>query len=136
MKNKILPIRRTNGLKIDSKDLCLMLRFEDSDFNKSIIDYTNVTMYSSYIFKFIKSIPEMKYLILDLTNVGVIDSSGVGLFIHIKNDLKERELLLINVPTCFTNILNMIELNGYFNVQDSLQEAEKYIEQKEKFYEA
>lgn len=61
---------------------------------------------------------EIEELKIDLKNVKDIDSTGLGVLIAAKNSLDQagRQLYLENVPENIGNLMQVLGLDGFFNL--------------------
>ncbi|MBK5938724.1 STAS domain-containing protein [Halochromatium roseum] len=74
-------------------------------------------------------------LVVDLEQVQVIDTAGIGLLIAAKNSAVEQQgqLRLVNVPSAVFNLLKTMRLAGCLNAEpasnDSDEDLERYFEE-------
>jgi anti-anti-sigma factor len=67
--------------------------------------------------------------VLDLGEVSIVDSCGVGLMIGLHNQVKAAggELWLVGVTQFLQKILRMMHLDQYFHVAESESEAQRRL---------
>lgn len=63
--------------------------------------------------------------ILDLSSLSFLDSTGLRFFFHLQRDLKRRnkQMILINLTEMTTQLLAITNLNNFFNISDSKEDA-------------
>lgn len=71
-------------------------------------------------------------LIIDLSNINIMDSSGVGSLIAIKNILKknEKEMIITGVNETIAKVFYMTKMNTFFKVLPTIEEAILYYKNK------
>jgi anti-sigma B factor antagonist len=69
------------------------------------------------------------HLILDLSNVSLITSSGVGVLFEItdKSLASEKKVILLNPSERVQKVINITGFNDLFIIADSLESAKKLI---------
>lgn len=67
----------------------------------------------------------VKYVIVDMINVKILNSSGLGMLVGSMSTLKKHnlEMIFINVPEKIYSILKMTHLNEIFRIFSNLNEA-------------
>lgn len=72
-----------------------------------------------------------RYLVFDLTDLGYIDSSGIGTLIQISNWMKKRGgvMILVNTQGSVEKIFQMSKLDEFFVFKDSGTEARAFLEE-------
>lgn len=102
-------------MKIDKK----------SDEEKSILTFSiegeldihNVKLLKSEL---VDSIEQKGWIyILDLAKVSYLDSSGLGMLVHIKKTLNKNnsELRLVNLNSAVMNVFKLTKLDEYFKIE-------------------
>lgn len=73
---------------------------------------------------FMKSFPD-KNILLDLSEVEYMSSSGLRVFVSVMRSLKERnlELLLCNLSFAVRKVFEVVELMDMFEIYESVEEA-------------
>ena len=70
-------------------------------------------------------------IILDMSGVEVINSTGIGVLILINDKIKKQSGIMI--ICCLNNLLNELfermRLNTIFSITDSLDNAERFVKQ-------
>ena len=68
-------------------------------------------------------------IILDLAEIEYMNSSGLGVFISILTQTRNRngEVVIINIPKKVNQLLVITKLNNVFNIAHNLQEAKKLV---------
>ncbi len=66
-----------------------------------------------------------KVLIVDLSNIKLINSSGIGMLVNGFNSLKQHNIdfVLINLTLKIQNLLEMTHLNKVLKIRNNLDEA-------------
>lgn len=66
-----------------------------------------------------------RYLVMDMSKVEYIDSSGLGVLVSVLKKVKHAEgkLVLVSPKSSVKQILNLTNLDKVFNIQDTLQNA-------------
>jgi anti-sigma B factor antagonist len=74
----------------------------------------------------------VRWIILDLSDVPLMDSSALGTIIMVFLKLKERKgkLVLLYAQENIINILNITKLNSLFEVYDNMQTALNAVQLK------
>jgi anti-sigma B factor antagonist len=77
--------------------------------------------------------PDIDALILDLTNVQAIDSSGLGALLLAHRQLKEHSIpvILVGVQEFVMSLMNMTRIDELFEFYDTLEEALETFEDDE-----
>ena len=71
-------------------------------------------------------------IVLDLTHVGFVDSSGLGAIISTLKSLGDGgELLLVNPQKSVMNMLKLTRMNRVLKIFNSIEEALSYFENKD-----
>ena len=72
-----------------------------------------------------------RYVIIDLTDLTYVDSSGIGSLIQISNWLKKRggRLVLANTQGSVEKIFQISKLDEFFVFRDSMADARLYLEE-------
>ncbi len=70
---------------------------------------------------------DKKKLIIDLTKVNYMDSSGLGVLVALLKEVKKNggELKLVNLPVSVKKIFDLTRLTKFFDIYESLEEAIK-----------
>ncbi len=102
----------------------------DSRDNIVIFSLKNTTVESKVASEFkakllILAQPDIDALIIDLTGVQAIDSSGLGALLLAHRQLKEHSIpvLLIGVQEFVMSLMNMTRIDELFEFYDTLEEA-------------
>jgi anti-sigma B factor antagonist len=68
---------------------------------------------------------DVKYIILDLSNVELMNSSGLGMLVSGLSTLKKYNisLLLTNLPAKVSSLLKMTHLNEILNIYETVDSA-------------
>lgn len=84
--------------------------------------------FSSKLFEI--SEKEYKCLVVNLQNVKIMNSSGLGMLVSALNTLKKKEIkmVLTNIPDKIDNLLKMTHLNQVFITFSTVEDAVKDIE--------
>ena len=92
--------------------------------HKNVIGGTDALLFTK-ILEEISSKPEIKCLITDLSEVDIMNSSGLGMLISGHTMLKKFNICmnLINVPGKVKTLLNVTHLNKVFTMYDNFDEA-------------
>jgi len=71
-----------------------------------------------------------KCLVVNLQNVKMMNSSGLGMLVSALNTMKKNEIkmVLTNIPDKIDNLLKMTHLNQVFTTFPTVEEAIKVIE--------
>ena len=74
---------------------------------------------------------DIKYFVVDLEKVDYIDSSGIGVLIHIYSTIKKssRILKISNVHGSVEKVIKLTKLSQYFPIVGSVKEALLQIQQ-------
>ena len=77
---------------------------------------------------------DIKNYVVDLAKVDYIDSSGIGVLIHIYSNIKKlnRNLKIANVHGSVEKVIKLTKLSQYFPIVGSVKEALLQIEQIKK----
>jgi anti-sigma B factor antagonist len=69
----------------------------------------------------------VQYFVLDLQNVSIVDSCGVGLMIGVHNLIRDRDatLYLTGITHFLEKIFRMMHLDQYFHVVDDMAAVEE-----------
>jgi len=69
--------------------------------------------------------PTLKGLILDISNVEYIDSSGLGALLLAHRQLKENDtvITLVGAQEVIRSMLNISQLTELFNLEDTVEDA-------------
>lgn len=61
----------------------------------------------------------INHLIVDMKNVGVVDSSGIGIFIYAQNNLRQTngKLHVINVSPYILKMFKTMRLDNHFEIE-------------------
>lgn len=72
----------------------------------------------------------IKLYVLDLAKVDYIDSSGIGVLIHIYSTIKKanNKLKIVNVHGSVEKVIRLTKLTQYFPIVPSLKEAIAQLE--------
>ena len=67
----------------------------------------------------------IKLFVLDLSKVDYIDSSGIGVLIHIYSTIKkaQKKLKIVNVHGSVEKVIRLTKLTQYFPIVPTLKEA-------------
>jgi anti-sigma B factor antagonist len=68
---------------------------------------------------------EKKKIVIDLENVGWMNSSGLGILIGAVTTLKNNDgkLVIVNVSDRIANLLKITKLSGVFNIEQDIDSA-------------
>lgn len=68
-------------------------------------------------------------IILDLAEIEYMNSSGLGVFISILTQTRNRngEVVVINIPKKINQLLVITKLNSVFNIAHTVEEAKQLI---------
>ncbi len=68
-------------------------------------------------------------IILDLAEMEYMNSSGLGIFISILTQTRNRngEVVVINIPKKINQLLVITKLNNVFNIAHNIEEAKQLI---------
>jgi len=68
-------------------------------------------------------------LVLDLSKMEYMNSTGLGVLIHIFTQIRNNggEVVLVNIPENINKLLLITKLNSIFNVEDTLADAKKIL---------
>jgi anti-sigma B factor antagonist len=110
----------------------------DFDRNKDILIVTPKTenIDASNVEKFKSKItPEMehyKHMILDLSNIAFIDSSGLGSFLSFLKRLEEKQgtLILCEVPRSVRLLFEIVRLHEIITIKTTRDEAIEFLNEK------
>lgn len=94
----------------------------------------DMDLYSSFELKNVVSkmlAKDIKNYVVDLAKVDYIDSSGIGVLIHIYSNIKKlnRILKISNVHGSVEKVIKLTKLSQYFPIVGSVKEALLQIEQ-------
>ena len=97
--------------------------------NLYIIDVNGeMDLYNSYklkelVMKMIEKNVQM--FVINLADVGYIDSSGIGALIYICSTIKKKDLKLAiaNIHGSVKKVIELTKLSGYFPICNSIEEA-------------
>lgn len=72
-----------------------------------------------------------RFLVLDLTDLSYVDSSGIGTLIQVSNWMKKRGglMVLINVQGSVEKIFQLSKLDEFFAFRDTVSEARQFIDE-------
>jgi anti-sigma B factor antagonist len=72
---------------------------------------------------------KIERFIINLDEVGYIDSSGIGALIYIASTLKKLDLKLVitNIHGSVKKVIELTKLMGFFPIADTLEEAMKKV---------
>ena len=73
--------------------------------------------------------PDINALIIDMSNISIIDSSGLGALLLAHRQLKDFNIpvILIGVQSFVKNLLNITRIGDIFQYFDSVDEAVKEL---------
>lgn len=68
-------------------------------------------------------------IILDLTEMEYMNSSGLGIFISILTQTRNRngEVVIINIPKKINQLLVITKLNSVFSIAHNIEEAKQLV---------
>jgi anti-sigma B factor antagonist len=68
-------------------------------------------------------------LVLDLSKMEYMNSTGLGVLIHIFTQVRNNggEVVLVNIPENINKLLLITKLNSIFNVEETLEDAKKIL---------
>ena len=68
-------------------------------------------------------------LVLDLSKMEYMNSTGLGVLIHIFTQVRNNggEVILVNIPENINKLLLITKLNSIFNVEETLEDAKKIL---------
>lgn len=68
-------------------------------------------------------------LVLDLSKMEYMNSTGLGVLIHIFTQVRNNggEVILVNIPENINKLLLITKLNSIFNVEETLADAKKIL---------
>ena len=68
-------------------------------------------------------------LVLDLAKMEYINSTGLGVLIHIFTQVRNNggEVVLVNISEKINKLLLITKLNSIFNVEETLEDAKKIL---------
>ena len=94
----------------------------------------DMDLYSSFELKDVVAkmiAKDIKNYVVDLAKVDYIDSSGIGVLIHIYSNIKKsnRILKISNVHGSVEKVIKLTKLSQYFPIVGSVKEALLQIEQ-------
>ncbi len=97
----------------------------------------DMDLYSSFELKNVVTkmlAKDIKNYVVDLAKVDYIDSSGIGVLIHIFSNIKKlnRILKISNVHGSVEKVIKLTKLSQYFPIVGSVKEALIQIEQAKK----
>ncbi len=97
----------------------------------------DMDLYSSFELKNVVTkmlAKDIKNYVVDLAKVDYIDSSGIGVLIHIYSNIKKlnRILKISNVHGSVEKVIKLTKLSQYFPIVGSVKEALLQIEQAKK----
>ena len=97
----------------------------------------DMDLYSSFELKNVVAkmlAKDIKNYVVDLAKVDYIDSSGIGVLIHIYSNIKKlnRILKISNVHGSVEKVIKLTKLSQYFPIVGSVKEALLQIEQAKK----
>jgi len=97
----------------------------------------DMDLYSSFELKNIVTkmmAKDIKNYVVDMSKVDYIDSSGIGVLIHIYSNIKKlnRILKISNVHGSVEKVIRLTKLSQYFPIVGSVKEALLQIEQTKK----
>jgi len=72
---------------------------------------------------------ELSQLIIDLSGVPLVDSSGIGVFISIFKNLREKngQLVLTSPTEKVSRVMELTRINQIIKSYDNIEEAEKAL---------
>jgi Ca-activated chloride channel family protein len=72
-----------------------------------------------------------RFLVLDLTDLSYVDSSGIGTMIQVSNWMKKRGglMVLVNVQGSVEKIFQLSKLDEFFAFRDTVSEARQFIDE-------
>lgn len=105
-------------ITLDNRDGITILRFHDER-----LDAHNSQQFKEYLAQLWEQ--GTKYLILDLTEVRFVDSSGLGALLsgHKNATLKEGRFILAGVQTRVQSMFELTRLHRVFEIQLSVDNA-------------
>ncbi len=91
--------------------------------SENVIGGSEALHFSNLIREVIKK--NIKYVIIDMYDVKILNSSGLGMLVGGMSTLKKNNLdmVFINVPEKIYSILEMTHLNEIFNIFSNFDEA-------------
>ncbi|MDA3937730.1 MAG: STAS domain-containing protein [Spirochaetia bacterium] len=97
----------------------------------------DMDLYSSFELKDVVTkmlAKDIKNYVIDLAKVDYIDSSGIGVLIHIYSNIKKlnRILKISNVHGSVEKVIKLTKLSQYFPIVGSVKDALLLIEQAKK----
>lgn len=97
----------------------------------------DMDLYSSFELKNVVTkmlAKDIKNYVVDMAKVDYIDSSGIGVLIHIYSNIKKlnRVLKISNVHGSVEKVIKLTKLSQYFPIVGSVKEALLQIEQTKK----
>lgn len=106
--------------RIDEKNISVAV----ISLHKNVIGGTDALSFTK-VLEDISSKPEIKCVITDLSEVDIMNSSGLGMLISGHTMLKKFNICmyLINVPEKVKNLLNVTHLNKVFTIYDNYEDA-------------
>ncbi len=112
-------------IKTSTIDFLLIIKFEEGS-----LDLDNVPETSDLIdniFNDNNSI--IKDIVLDFRNIETIDSSGVGLLIHLRQSINKfkHKLYIININDSVIKILELTKLKTFFEIYKNYEELSKCL---------
>ena len=68
-------------------------------------------------------------LVLDLAKMEYMNSTGLGVLIHIFTQVRNNggEVVIVNIPEIINKLLLITKLNSIFNVEDTIADAKKIL---------
>ena len=71
----------------------------------------------------------LNFIILDLAKMDYMNSSGLGVFISILTQTRNRngEVFIVNIPKKINQLLVITKLNNVFNIAENIKEAKETI---------
>ena len=84
----------------------------------------NVAKIRNEIYQYLDTKPEIKSVIMDMTDVSILDSSGIALMTHLQRKIKESgsKFYLVNLNTTIMTTLRLSSLDKHFQIFDTLQD--------------
>ena len=71
----------------------------------------------------------LKKLIIDMTNMKYMNSTGLSILINIFTQTRNRggEVVIVNIPEKIEKLLIITKLNSIFNIESSIEDAKKIL---------
>ena len=100
----------------------IIYKYKDTCFYKVKIDDMDASN-SSFLEEIVKSIlvdDSIKTIVIDLENVKYLDSTSVGIFIHVQKTAvdKEKNAKMVNIRPSIKTMICVIGLDEYFNIDE------------------